>query len=437
MTQILVKPRAYRHFLYNTRFLLPKSQSPHSKLRNGSQAGSLDCHSDRQAWLTVAKRFTALSLVDAYLRWFYLCAYGKSSFTDPSTQAYESLPRHSLPRLLVTLLDAVVWKRRTGKPEVTYAMGASYFLVWASTFAETLALYGTVSLFSAIYVKSVRLLRQHSHEKTRRSNVPRDASENRCDEDDGAEGALEDASPFLLPSASSDARQEEPETGPAAEVLEDMDMIDLYRYVFGVPDSSSMSITNVSSTWTFPGRAHLVPTALLLSSLSTLILLSIVLLWESKLPRPSSVSPMLEASETTPASSTSHLLPTWLLRSARVSQLLDEMVTLVGGTVSTDFAVRTLLGGLSAGVSLAGTSKGCSSLTELPRKLNVFIPIEPHSDTPSLARLDDVTPPARLARSLIRSVTLHTSSIARCRTWHFGHAGWHRARFRLARYSRS
>lgn len=244
MIQILVKPRAYRHFLYNTRFLLPKRQSPHSKPTKASRASLTDSpeeqkHPDRQAWLTVAKRFIALSLVDAYLRWFYLCAYGKSSFTDPSTRAYEGLPRHSLPRLLVALLDVVLWRRRAGTPDITYAMGASYFLVWASTFAETLALYSTVSLFSAIYVKTVRAWRQGSHGKHCEDHtLLRDTlTENMSNQDEGSDDALEDASAFLLSSSSDAAVQEEPEagtSGPAAEVLEGVDMIDLYRYVFNL-----------------------------------------------------------------------------------------------------------------------------------------------------------------------------------------------------------
>ncbi|PWN20994.1 hypothetical protein BCV69DRAFT_180849 [Microstroma glucosiphilum] len=332
---ILVKPRAYRHFLYNTRFLLPKSQSPHGKLEKGHQYNLSDHkeeqeHPNRRAWLTVAKRFTALSLVDAYLRWFYLCAYGQSSFTNPSTRAYESLPQYSLPRLLVAGLDVIFWRRRTGRPNATYAMGASYFLVWASTFAETLALYGTVSLFSTLYVASVRLLRQFRRiEMGEDITLPSEGSAHSTStEDEDSDGAVEDASAFLLsPSKESQEELHAGITGPAAEPLEGVDMIDLYR-------------------------AHLVPTALLLSSLSTLILLCIVLLWESKLPRPSSVAPVLSAPPRSGLSS-SHLLPIWLSQSAPVSLMIDEMMSLVGSTFSTDFAVRTLLGGLSAGVSLA------------------------------------------------------------------------------------
>jgi hypothetical protein len=267
--QILVKPRAYRHFLYNTRFLLLKRQSPHGKLKDESSAGLGDSpeeqkHPERQAWLTVAKRFIALSLIDAYIRWFYLCAYGKSSFTDPSTRAHESLPRHSLPRLLVALLDVVLRARRTGPPDITYAMGTSYFLVWASTFAETLALYSTVSMFSAIYVKTVRLWRQRSHGKRCEGHTlhRETLTEKMSDQDEGADDALEDASAFLL-SASSDAPiQEEPETGTsglAVEVLEGVDMIDLYRYVFDLRQVDSISTTNDSSIRKSPAQCSSSP----------------------------------------------------------------------------------------------------------------------------------------------------------------------------------
>lgn len=106
-------------------------------------------------------------------------------------------------------------------------------------------------------------------------------------------------------------------------------------------------------------RPSLIPNALLLSSLTTLLLLSIVLLWESKLPRPDGSNVLLDGS--TALTSTSDLdafFPPWISKFLHIkdSQLERDMRHL-GVAFSTDFAVRTLLGGLNAGVSLAGECK--------------------------------------------------------------------------------
>lgn len=77
---ILAKPQAYRHLLFNRASLfsppVPHSASG-SAAQNGAKTGLATRQNGgggwrREVW-TVAKQFLALSLVDAYIRWFYLC----------------------------------------------------------------------------------------------------------------------------------------------------------------------------------------------------------------------------------------------------------------------------------------------------------------------------------------------------------------------------
>ncbi|PWN92024.1 Arv1-domain-containing protein [Acaromyces ingoldii] len=97
---ILVKPRAYRHVLFNRPHLrLPRrpdeasgpsnqkrrrstrserraSLSPNSSEGSDGPPSSLTLIASREKWMAwwkLAKRFAAILIIDAYLRWFYLC----------------------------------------------------------------------------------------------------------------------------------------------------------------------------------------------------------------------------------------------------------------------------------------------------------------------------------------------------------------------------
>ncbi|SPO22596.1 related to ARV1 - protein functioning in transport of glycosylphosphatidylinositol intermediates into ER lumen [Ustilago trichophora] len=76
---ILAKPAAYRHLLFNRSsiFAPPSPPQPFKSKERGSDR--------RNEWYggelwTLLKRFLALSLVDAYIRWFYLCVQPPSNF---------------------------------------------------------------------------------------------------------------------------------------------------------------------------------------------------------------------------------------------------------------------------------------------------------------------------------------------------------------------
>jgi hypothetical protein len=57
MDLLLVKPRAYRHFLFNTHFLLSRMTT--------SDASEEEASLQQGHWKRIVKRFLALSLVDA------------------------------------------------------------------------------------------------------------------------------------------------------------------------------------------------------------------------------------------------------------------------------------------------------------------------------------------------------------------------------------
>lgn len=167
--QILVKPRAYRHFLYNLPFLLPAPTTTHAEkdkdkeqTNSNDDKAALPTHgttpAESHAWRAIAKRLVALSLVDGYLRWFYLCAYSPPAATLP-----QSPPAYTLPNVLFkatrSLLntaaamrsrsDAAVLLRQIG---ITELMVGSYLMVWVGTLLETVAMYATVTALSSAYV---------------------------------------------------------------------------------------------------------------------------------------------------------------------------------------------------------------------------------------------------------------------------------------------
>ncbi|CAO1636001.1 unnamed protein product [Sympodiomycopsis kandeliae] len=333
MDLILVKPRAYRHFLYNLPFLLPSPEQQSSEQKNVKDHPEADetsfDHNEIKAWKTVAKRFIALSLIDGYLRWFYLCTYSIHSFSSMSSSSSSSSPSspyYSLPHLLGGLSRAIKHRLRSfsdfnlpfpiNEIGMTEVMLTSYVMVWLGTLLETLAMYSTVTLLSFLYVT---LSRKFSWTSTtcRTGGTQDEQFEN--DGDFSAQEDTEDeemSSDFDLP-------------GPVDVPPQDMLLVDLYR-------------------------PSLIPNALLLSSLTTLLLLSIILLWESKLPRPDSSHLTSYSSSDHPESGFQIFLPHWLRSTFGLNtQQFDENLKAIGVAFSTDFAVRTLLGGLNAGVSLA------------------------------------------------------------------------------------
>lgn len=170
--------------------------------------------------------------------------------------------------------------------------------------------------------------------------------EETADEDDSEDerAALEDASAYLIWSAATltspaaatveDSSDEEDEDDDGAPLdsfpPQGIDLLDLYR-------------------------PHLVPTALLLSSLSTLLLLSIVLLWEAKLPRhPSNAreDAVVHSNVSASAISAQPLLSNVFASPGSPSSSIHQLINNVP-PFSIDLLVRTILGGLSAIVALS------------------------------------------------------------------------------------
>lgn len=112
---ILVKPRAYRHILFNRTDVF---SDHYSKINKGKNLKPQEYAKLGKAWLLLGRRFLALLMVDAYLRWFYLCDDDKGNADDQKSRFI------------------ALW---------------SYFNILQSTFAVTLTLHSTVLILSTIY----------------------------------------------------------------------------------------------------------------------------------------------------------------------------------------------------------------------------------------------------------------------------------------------
>ncbi|CAO1621419.1 unnamed protein product [Parajaminaea phylloscopi] len=356
MDLILVKPRAYRHFLYNLPFLLPH---PEDEVQP-EDTRAYPPGSTGEDWATVVRRFLALSLVDAYIRWFYLCAHpaleadstGQRERDYTTSWDFGSTVRFSLPYLA---RHAVLSTARAplAREDATIMLH-SYITVWLATAAETLALHSVVTLLSVIATYWAR--RRRADSATKPSSRQREGQSDSPDLADLAPAQTQASHPISEdpvtrgPRSSvhsdgddaEDAISDQWAMGTAASAPADLELMDLYR-------------------------PQLVPHALLLSSLPTLVLLAIVLLWESKMPRsaagnlsadPSRLGHLthaLAAQQKSDPLVLGHLFPSVILRWVGISsdQSLEDLLGASSVFFSTDFAVRTLLGGLSAGVCLA------------------------------------------------------------------------------------
>jgi hypothetical protein len=104
---ILVKPRAYRHLLFNRPHLhLPTYDDKRAKDKTETSSQVVQKHSFVYVWLTVLRQLSALFLVDSYLRWFYICAsdapqLGNQSTLLPTALTYQSIAVRSYLRILL------------------------------------------------------------------------------------------------------------------------------------------------------------------------------------------------------------------------------------------------------------------------------------------------------------------------------------------------
>jgi len=122
---ILVKPRAYRHLLFNRKDVFSQNE-------NENKGKSTSDATKRHAWFQLARHFLALLMVDAYLRWFYLCR-------DHNTSLQESISGDLSTRLLV------LW---------------SYFNILRSTCTTMLTLHTIVLVLATSYHRIVRWIAQ-------------------------------------------------------------------------------------------------------------------------------------------------------------------------------------------------------------------------------------------------------------------------------------
>lgn len=122
---ILVKPRAYRHLLFNRKDVFAQDELK-KKDKN------LPSRTERHTWFLLARHFLALLMVDAYLRWFYLCR-------DQNTSLQDSMSGDLSTRLLV------LW---------------SYFNILRSTCATTLTLHAVVLFLATLYHQIVQWIAQ-------------------------------------------------------------------------------------------------------------------------------------------------------------------------------------------------------------------------------------------------------------------------------------
>lgn len=173
---MLAKPQAYRHLLFNRPSIFAGA-APSSAAAGAKDSGGGGGW--REVW-EVGKRVLALALVDAYIRWFYLCVQPPSLleaggegegemrgrlFERAAAVVQRQLPVHAgmfFPSLFTPrstpAADAAIAAVCSATPLWSYAANAdadavlatltSYANVLLITLAETLALHTTVSLLT-------------------------------------------------------------------------------------------------------------------------------------------------------------------------------------------------------------------------------------------------------------------------------------------------
>ncbi|KAN0060677.1 sterol homeostasis protein [Thecaphora frezii] len=273
---MLVKPRAYRHLLYNRPTLtLPTD----TQLLSRRHAFSSPPANALARYTTLLKRFVALLLIDAYLRWFYLCIHPSPPALDGRLT---SVSRELETNLCTLPLRARLWgagnpseaaKEGNGAVAAEAGVVESYLIVLAVTTVEMVVFHLCVGLGTSAAVQMERWWRRR-----RRRSLPHDAD-------------------MAAPRRST---------------------LDLYT-----PD--------------------LAPTSMLLSQLSTLLLLALILLWHSKLPRNTFASTQ-PVEPHRPLASAQPMLASF---DAFARALLDRLPRW-----PIDATIRALVGGLSAGVAL-------------------------------------------------------------------------------------
>ncbi|KAL9933652.1 hypothetical protein V8E36_007310 [Tilletia maclaganii] len=137
---VLVKPRAFRHLLFNRPLLDYERSRPahlHKDADQGSEVVALLPRvriSTGQAWIRTIRTFAAVQLVDAFLQWYHLCSYGTAS-----TRQLVLLPHPLLQAWWPTAFQE------------SRSVLSSYILILAAVTFESIALHATVTLILSAY----------------------------------------------------------------------------------------------------------------------------------------------------------------------------------------------------------------------------------------------------------------------------------------------
>ncbi|KAE8271804.1 hypothetical protein A4X09_0g564 [Tilletia walkeri] len=148
---ILVKPRAFRHLLFNRPLLQHSNDQIYARRKVIGEKGKkreVDSVqylpdvklSPQMAWMRAIRSFVALQLVDAFLRWYYLCTYDSAKYTRADIAVHP---------LLAPWLGYDISLR---------SVLSSYSVVFGAVVAEAVVFHASVTLLMNSYVTLRRRL---------------------------------------------------------------------------------------------------------------------------------------------------------------------------------------------------------------------------------------------------------------------------------------
>ncbi|SPO21784.1 related to ARV1 - protein functioning in transport of glycosylphosphatidylinositol intermediates into ER lumen [Ustilago trichophora] len=334
---ILAKPAAYRHLLFNRSSIFAPSSPSVSSQQKDRGSGRGNRWYGEELW-TLLKRFLALSLVDAYIRWFYLCvrppinlptetvssaAAGKlstkvtmwlqeqlpmqagvfspSSFTPRATNAVSSPGwLGEGERAIGAVCSATpLWLARSAKggggggergSEMLPTL-VSYVNVLLVTLVEGGALQICVGLLTWVAVRRL-LAAQRGMQRSSAPSAPAKLGRSTKNASD------------VTTVASSDTLRNRLLSAPPAPQTQTQ----IHTQPHHTPTTTAQTRFNI------PFDPLLGCKALLLSQLSPLILLTFVLLWSSKFPHSHSLNPSINHPSSTSGGGLDRGWTVWIIR---------------------------------------------------------------------------------------------------------------------------
>ncbi|EPQ30227.1 uncharacterized protein PFL1_02343 [Pseudozyma flocculosa PF-1] len=321
---MLVKPRAYRHLLFNRPTLtLPTD----TQILTSQHPLTPPSQPPRDRYTTLLKRLVALLLIDAYIRWFYLCVHHPSHVAADGRIA--SVDSETEGRLCTAPLR-MPWGLGDGDGGGAGA-GAGIFDSYVSVLLVTAVEMVTFHLVvGSLYWAAIEGERWSSRRQTdssmaaTRSKAPPAASPTSTRAQTSAVAGQTD-----IDADATDTDRLSPSSHPTAPSMQPQQQQHQHQH------RSDRTVLDLYTP-------DLAPTSMLLSQLSTLLLLSLVLLWDSKFPRPPSTS---SPGDLAAAATATTAASTWL--NAFSESLFDRLPAW-----SVEGTIRAVVGGLSAGVAL-------------------------------------------------------------------------------------